>query len=105
MRAADRTDPVAHLGQHLLDYTLWGHLPLEGKESLLQRFYNKTDAKQWGALFDHLGRLLKNTAELSNELTEKCKAFFEFRLRAAKLEELKEFTFWMQAKCLDSEWR
>ncbi len=100
-----RTDPVSHLGQHLLDYTLWGRPPLEGKGSLLQRFYNKTDAKQWAALFDHLGRLLKNTAELSNQLTEGCKAFFEFRLRAANAEELKEFTFWMQAECLDPEWR
>jgi hypothetical protein len=102
-----RTDPVSNLGQHLLAYTLWGQLPLEGKDSLIQRFYNKTekDPKQWAALFDHLGRLLKKTAELSNELTEGCKGFFEFRLRAANAEELKEFTFWMQAECLDPEWR
>ena len=46
-------------GQHLLDYTLWGRIPLEGKDSLLERFYNKTDAKQWAALFDHLGRSIK----------------------------------------------
>ena len=100
-----RTDPLSHLGQHLLDYTLWGRIPLERKDSLLQRFYNKTDAKQWAALFDHLGRSLKNTAGLRNDLSERCKAFFEFRLRAANAEELKEFTFWMQAQCLDPVWR
>lgn len=100
-----RADPVSHLGQHLLDYTLWGLIPLEGKDSLLQRFYNKTDAKQWAPLFDHLGRLLTKTKELSNDLTEKCKAFFELRLRAANTEELKEFTFWIQAECLDPAWR
>lgn len=100
-----RTDPVSHLGQHLLDYTLWGRLPLEGKDSLLERFYNKTDEKQWAALFDHLGRLLKNSQQLDNELTEACMAFFEFRLRAANAKELNEFTFWMQAECLNPEWR
>jgi hypothetical protein len=100
-----RPDPVAHLGEHLLDYFLLGRIPLEGKDSLLQRFYNKTDSKQWATLFDHLGRLLRNTPELSDEVRDRCKAFFESRLRAENSEELKEFTFWMEAKCLDVAWR
>ena len=102
-----RMDPVAHLGEHLLDYYLLGRIPLQGKDSLLQRFYNKTekDPKKWATLFDHLGRLLKNTPELSPEVADRCKAFFESRLRAGNPEELKEFTFWLEAKCLKSTWR
>jgi hypothetical protein len=100
-----RTDPVAHLGEHLLDYFLLRRIPLEGKDNLLQRFYNKTDPKQWGTLFDHLGRLLRNTSELSREGSDRCKAFFESRLRVRNAEELKKFTFWLEAKCLDPAWR
>lgn len=33
------------------------------------------------------------------------KGFFEARLRAANAEELKEFTFWLRAECLEPEWR
>ena len=68
-------DPVAHLGQHLLGYVLLKRIPLEEKGSLLQSFYNKTDSKQWAILFDHLGRLLRNTPELSAEVMDRCKAF------------------------------
>ena len=100
-----RMDPVAHLGQHLLDYFLLGRIPLEEKNSLLQRFYNKTDSKQWATLLDHLGRLLRNTSELSAEVRDRCKIFFESRLGARNAEELKEFTFWIEAKCFDAAWR
>lgn len=100
-----RADPVAHLGEHLLDYFLLGRIPLDGKESPLQRFYNRTTSKEWGHLFDHLGRQLKNTNSLSDEASDRCKIFFESRLRAATPEELKEFTFWLEAECLDAEWR
>lgn len=102
---SQRNDPVANLGEHLLDYYLLGRTPLQGKDSLLQRFYNKASAKRWATLFDHAGRLMRNTAELSEEVANRCKAFFESRLQTANGEELQEVNFLIEANCLDAEWR
>jgi hypothetical protein len=98
-----RNDSIAHLGQHLLDYYILGFVDLD--KSPLARFYAKTAPKYWSALFDHLGRMLSKATELKPELAERCKAFFEARLAAENVEELKEFTFWLKAECLEPKWR
>jgi hypothetical protein len=100
-----RTDSVANLGQHLLDYYILGFIELAGPQSLLGKFYRKTEPKYWAALFDHLGRMLSKTKEVKPDITERCKAFFESRLAEKKVEELKEFTFWLKAECLEPKWR
>ena len=101
------TDAVANLGQHLLDYYLWGLIELTGPDSLLRKFYTKTQSepKYWGSLFDHLGRMLSKTDELKPEVAELCTTFFEARLAEGNLEELQEFTFWLKADCLPAKWR
>jgi hypothetical protein len=38
-------------------------------------------------------------------LRERCKAFFEFRVAARDAQELREFMFWLEASCLEAEWR
>jgi hypothetical protein len=100
-----RNDSVAALGQHLLDYFMLGLIPLEGDESMLVKFYAKTKADHWAGLFDHVGRLLSNTPVLKPEMATRLKAFFEARLAAGSDEELKEFTFWLEAECLEPDWR
>lgn len=99
---------VDRLGEHLFVYYLWGLCPLTGNESLLERFYEKTnDCRQrWGKLFDHVGRSLKNSgSHFDKALVDRIIAFFNWRFEAAEPLELKEFTFWLEAECLESDWR
>ncbi len=99
---------VDRLGQHLFTYYLWDVYPLSGDESLLARFYDKTndDRKRWAQLFDHIGRSLRNSGRrLDKALTDRIIAFFDWRLESAEPMELQEFTFWLEAECLDADWR
>lgn len=99
---------VDRLGQHLFTYYLWGVFPLTGADSLLERYYNKTDddRQRWAQLFDHVGRSLNNIGKrLDKVLTDRAIAYFDWRLEAAESQELQEFTFWLEAECLDPEWR
>ena len=96
------------LGQHLFTYYLWDVYPLKGDHSLIERFYLKTDGerKHWATLFAYLGRLLQNTGKrLDKGLKDRIVAFFEWRLEAGEPAELREFAAWLQAECLDAEWR
>lgn len=96
------------LGQHLFSYYLWGIYPLVGAESLLAQFYERTqnDRRYWAHLFDHVGRSLKNSGKhLEQGLLDRIIAFFDWRLEAAEPSELQEFTFWLEAECLELEWR
>ncbi len=104
----DGNELVDRLGQHLFTYYLWEVYPLTGDESLLERFYDKTknERKRWGQLFDHVGRSLRNSGrQLDKTLTDRIIAFFDWRFEAAETLELKEFTFWLEAECLDPGWR
>lgn len=104
----DGKELVDRLGQHCFAYYLWGVYPLAGEESLLERFYEKTkDAcKRWGQLFDHVGRSLRNSGkQLDRLLVDRIVSFFDWRFEVAVLLELQEFTFWLEAECLDSAWR
>jgi hypothetical protein len=106
--ADSRRDLVDRLGQHLFSYYLWALYSLKGDESLLARFYEKTeeDRQRWAHLFDHVGRSLRNSGKrLENRLIERVIAFFEWRFEAGESQELEEFTFWLDAECLDPEWR
>lgn len=99
---------VDRLGQHLFTYYLWEVYPLSGDGSLLERFYDKTnvDRKRWAQLFHHVGRSLRNSGRhLDKALTDRVIAFFDWRFDAAESLELQEFTFWLEAECLDPDWR
>lgn len=104
----DGKELIDRLGQHLFTYYLWEVYPLTGDESLIDRFYDKTkdDRKRWGQLFDHVGRSLRNSGRhLDKALTERVIVFFDWRFEAAEPQELQEFTFWLEAECLDPDWR
>jgi len=99
---------VDRLGQHLFTYYLWDVYPLLGDGSLLERFYDKTndDRKRWAQLFDHVGRSLRNSGRhLDKALTDRVIAFFDWRVESGEPLELQEFTFWLEAECLDPNWR
>ena len=96
------------LGQHLFTYYLWDVYPLQGNNSLLNLFYEKTTNTRsyWARLFDHIGRNLRNTGpELDQLILQRIFNFFDWRLAQKEPLELQQFTFWLEAECLDSEWR
>ena len=96
------------LGEHLFAFYVWGEYPLTGDDSLLEQFYEAvgSDSTYSGSLFDHVGRTLMNTPKpLAQNLLERILAFFEWRLREARAEELNNFSMWLDAECLDGAWR
>lgn len=96
------------LGQHLFTYFLWGAYPLEGEGSLLEVFYERTSGERqyWARLLDHVGRALKNSGRTLEEgMVVRVTAFFEWRLQAGEQKELGGFSSWLEAACLEEEWR
>ena len=103
-----REEPINVLGEHLFTYYLWDQYPLEGDGSLLEQYYQRTDNSPeiWGNLFNYIGRRLLNGGEdLDQNLKEKIRKFCEWRIDQKRSTELRHFTFWLQAECLDVEWR
>ena len=101
-------DLTVNLGQHLFKYYIWEVFPLEGTGSLLNGFYQATDSerKHWATLFAYVGGLLENSGKRLDEgLKDRIVVFFEWRLEAGEPVELREFAAWLQAECLDAEWR
>ena len=102
------SDIVDALGQHLLMYHIWGLHDVEDENSLLARYYQGTnqDKERWASLFHFLGnRLHFEEGKLSDELKDRVKAFFEWRLRAGDPTEICRFSWWFQAECLERDWR
>ena len=96
------------LAQNLFTYYLWDVYPLKGVDSLLERFYSRTggEREHWAKLFSHIGYTLRNTGgKLDEGLRERIVAYFDWRLEAGEPTELQEFVFWLEADCLDGEWR
>ncbi len=96
------------LGQHLFTYYLWEVYPLKGAGSLLEDFYKATGGERahWATLFGYVGRSLRNTGKrLDSGLKNRIIAFFEWRLKVGEPSELQEFIFWLEAECLEAEWR
>lgn len=96
------------LGKHLFVYYLWGVYPLNGKDSLLEKFYQKTteDRQQWTRLFTYVERSLRNIGkDLEADFKDRIVAFFNWRLEVKESEELRGFTFRLQeSECFDSDW-
>ena len=96
------------LGQHLFDYYAWSVYPLNGEDSLLERFYSKTtdDRERWTNLFDHVGRSLSSTKKpLEEAVRDRVVDFFDWRFEEGEAEELRQFGFWLKAECLKPDWR
>ena len=100
--------PIDVLGEHLFTYYLWDIYPLKGMESLLERFYEQTNRNRehWTNLFNYVGhRLRDNGKHLNQNLIERIIDFFEWRFKQRESTELQNFTSWLEAECLEAEWR
>ena len=102
------------IGRHLFTYYLWGMYPLRrsiennNRWSLLEQYYEATDNNReyWANLFNYVGRILRSTSEqLDRELKDRIIAFFDWRFEVKEQVELQRFAFWLEAECLDAEWR
>ena len=101
-------EPINVLGEHLFTYYLWDLYPLKGDGSLLEQYYQRTNnsPEYWGYLFEYIGHQLFNSGkDLDQNLKEKIMIFCEWRIDQKRPTELRHFTFWLQAECLDAEWR
>ena len=99
---------IVNLGQHIFKYYTWGAFPLDGPGSLLNGFYHATDGKRkhWASLFAYVGRLLHNNGmRLEKTMKNRINGYFKWRLQVGEPLELREFADWLEAKCLDAEWR
>lgn len=99
---------IDKLGQHFFAYYLWEVYPLNGEDSLLEKFYEKTteDRQRWALLFNHVGRSLRNSGKhIEENLRDRIFAFFDWRLEQKESEELQKIAFWLEAECLDPDWR
>ena len=67
--------------------------------------HTKSDRKHWAKLFSHVGRALRNTKQLDSGLKDRIYAFFKWRLEVGEPGELQEFVNWLEADCLEAEWR
>ena len=100
--------PINVFGERLFNYYLWDMFPLKGQESLLEYFYQQTDGKRehWAYLFKDIGHRLSNTEKhLDPSMKDSVKKFFKWRLKQAESTELRYFTYWLQAECLEAKWR
>lgn len=103
-----KDDLKIKLGLHLFRYYVWGVLQLDGTDSLFCRFYLATDNERgyWSGLFTHVGRILRNSEkQIDQVVKDRVVAFFEWRLKAEEASELRKFSEWLEAECLDTEWR
>ena len=100
--------PLDVFGERLFNYYLWEMFPLKGQESLLEPFYQQTDGKRehWANLFNNIGRRLSSTGkDLDQSMKDRIKKFFNWRLKQEEPTELRYFTYWLQAECLEAKWR
>ncbi len=100
--------PIDVFGERLFNYYLWEMFPLKGQESLLEQFYQQTDEKRkhWANLFNNIGHRLSSTGkDLDKNMKDSVKKFFNWRLKQEEPTELRHFTYWLQAECLEAKWR
>ena len=100
--------PIDVFGERLFNYYLWEMFPLKGQESLLEQFYQQTDKKpeHWASLFKNIGHRLSSTRkDLDPSMKDSVKKFFNWRLKQGEPTELRYFTLWLQAECLEAKWR
>ena len=66
---------------------------MQNRQRAFQRFYKKTKEHEiyWAYLFDHTGRLLKNTRQLEYSIKEKAIEFFNWYLEIKEESKLKKF--------------
>ena len=100
-------DLIGDLGNHLFVYYLCGTFPLRGPESLLARFFENTSGNRvrWAKLFTDAGFVMRRANNPPVEDIERAKEFCIWRLEQGDEWELEGFWIWLEAECLEPEWR
>lgn len=101
-------DGAEALGRHIVVYYLWGLFPLTGPASLLERYYGCTgdDRRRWTNAFEYVGRSLRNAGDdVDPQIVTRAVEFFEWRIEVGDPVELGGFALWLDAACLDGDWR
>ena len=96
------------LGMDLMAYYMWGMFPLEGEGGLLSQYYRKIErhTSMRSDIFRRVGANLQDTNEPLDERTaSRLVAFVEWRLEGRNFKELEGFDYWLEADCLDIDWR
>ena len=101
-----RGELVDPLGRHVFAYYMWDVYPLKGETSLLERYYQETERAQWANVFDYVGRSLQNSGKsIDSAFKDRTIQFVAWRLEAGEPTELEHFASWLEAECLDPDWR
>ena len=100
-------DFTGDVGRHLFVYYLCGRFPLRGPDSLLARFLENTSGNQgrWAKLFTDAGFFMRRANNPLVEDVERAKEFAVWRLEQGNESELEGFWVWLEAECLEAEWR
>ncbi len=108
----DDTGFVKSLEEYLLCCYIYGAYPLKGDDSLLQEYYQQIQKipKRQGPIFHTMGHLANDdTSDADQEIIRRFKDYFDWRFQETdkklKEKELEQFVSWLQADCLDAEWR
>ncbi len=98
---------VDPLGRHVTLYYLWGAYPLKGEASLLERYYQETEERaQWANVFAYIGRALRDSGKsIDPTLKDRAVRFVDWRIEAREPTELEQFASWLDAECLEPDWR
>lgn len=106
-------NPEQRLAEHLMELYCRGRLALDESDGLLKRFYAKADDNLRAHAMAFIGRGLNNTdGKVSQEILNRLKALWEYRLAAAKdagsavefTKELAAFGWWLISNKFDVEW-
>ena len=105
--ASTSRDLTGDLGRHLFVYYICGRFPLRGPDSLLARFFGNTSGNQgrWAQLFTNAGFVMRRANNPPVEDVERAKEFAVWRLKQGDESELEGFWIWLEAECLEAEWR
>ena len=102
------TNVVVVLGIHLFFYYLENSYSLNGEDSLLARFYERTsnDKAHWRGLFSSVGEYLANPRNnFDSEELIRLPDFLTWRLKQNEALEFTPFYNWLKTECLEPKQR
>ncbi len=100
---------VESLDRYLARCYIKGAYSLEGDDSLLHKYYQQVQkiSEIQGWIFHTMGNLIDDYTD--QESIKRVKDYFNWRFqennKKLKQAELEQFVSWLQADCLDAEWR
>jgi hypothetical protein len=111
-RSNRRNEPEDKAAEHLMAFYLRGYIGLESPDGLLAAFYRRAPAWLRGHAVEFLGRVQRDSKDLTPEHCERLQALWESRIAAARSTgrderraELEQFGWWFASDSCNEEWR